>query len=94
MSEQKWLLSWNYSSLQKLQSINRPQYGKQAAPNSADLLHKQSRLINGKWRLGSARLGTALKERGCIETDGNGVSGGRKVAPDRDHVTEALWPEN
>lgn len=33
------------------------------------LLHKQTGLINGKWWHGSARLGTADKERGCIGTE-------------------------
>lgn len=37
----------------------------------------------GTARHGTARLGTAGKERGCIGTEGNGVSGGRKVAPNR-----------
>lgn len=38
-------------------------------PQMYHLLHKQSRLINGKWRHGSARLGTVDKERGCIGTE-------------------------
>lgn len=41
-----------------------------ARPEMSLLSHKQSRLINGKWWHGCARLGTAGKERGCIGTGG------------------------
>lgn len=41
-----------------------------ARPQMSLLSHKQSRLINGKWWHGCARLGTAGKERGCIGTGG------------------------
>lgn len=48
-----------------------------ARPQMSLLSHKQSRLINGKWWHGCARLGTAGVV-GLHRNRGSGVSGGRK----------------
>lgn len=50
--------------------VNMTTSSHQHGPQMSLLSHKQSRLINGKWWHGCARLGTAGKERGCIGTGG------------------------
>lgn len=65
---------WRTSRLSGVIGISqRRKYDNQqppARPQMSLLSHKQSRLINGKWWHGCARLGTAGKERGCIGTGG------------------------
>lgn len=56
--------------------VNRPKNGKPPAPQRTGLLHKHSRLINGKWRLGAARPGR--KGNGLHRNRRSGSPGGGK----------------